>query len=67
MGGYTLAPPAVRDSMVRGKPSNHTCLLAITRLNEDEFHYMDTEKLSGCVIEIGNYGKIRAPERRFPE
>ena len=27
---YTFAPPAVRDSMVRGKPSAHTYLLAVT-------------------------------------
>ena len=27
---YTFAPPAVRDSMVRGKPPTHTYLLAVT-------------------------------------
>ncbi len=121
---YTFAPPAVRDSMVRAKPSDHTYLLAITWINgvqlelmqpltgrsiydehlenkgegvhhiklyyrdckealarfhaqgigviqsgkidKDEFYYLDTEKLFGYVIEIGNNGKIRAPERRYP-
>ncbi len=123
-GIYTFAPPAVRDSMVRGKPSDHTYLLAITwidgvqlelmqpltgrsiydehleskgegvhhiklfsrncgealkrftaqgipviqsgKIDKDEFYYLDTEKLFGYIIEIGNNGKIRAPERRYP-
>jgi methylmalonyl-CoA/ethylmalonyl-CoA epimerase len=122
---YTFAPPAVRDSMVRGKPSNHAYLLAVTWKNEvqlelmqplsgrsiydecleskgeglhhlklyfpdcaaalakfrnrgidviqsgkidaDEFYYLDTEKALGYVIEVGNNGKIRKPERRYPE
>lgn len=121
---YTFAPPAVRDSMVRGKPSNHTYLLAVTwrgdlqlelmqpltgrslydehletkgegihhvklyypncaealarfaaegiaviqsgKIDDDEFYYLDTERLFGYVIEIGNNGKIRPPERRYP-
>lgn len=122
---YTFAPPAVRDSMVRGKPSDHEYLLAVTwrnevqfelmqplkgrslydehlerkgeglhhvklyypdcrkalaeyaekgieviqsgKIDEDEFYYLDTEDTVGVVIEIGNNGKIREPERRFPE
>ena len=121
---YTFAPPAVRDSMVRGKPSDHTYLLAVTwidevqmelmqpltgrsiydeflklrgeglhhiklyypdcqkgirlfkergfeiiqsgKIDEDEFYYFNTDERLGYIIEIGNSGKIRAPERRFP-
>jgi len=121
---YTLAPPALRDSMVRGKPSNHTYLAAVTwknevqlelmqplagrsiydeclerrgeglhhlklyhpdcrsvleyysklgieviqsgRIDEDEFYYLDTEKMLGYVIEVGNNGKNRESARRYP-
>lgn len=121
---YTFAPPAVRDSMVHGRPSDHSYLVAVTwvdgvqlelmqpltgrsiydehlqskgesmhhikllyrscesalkrfaaqgigviqsgKFDEDEFYYLETEKLFGYVIEIGNNGRIRAPERRYP-
>jgi methylmalonyl-CoA/ethylmalonyl-CoA epimerase len=121
---YTFGPGTVRDSMVRGKPSSHQYLLAVTwqnemqlelmapvtgrsiydefletrgeglhhlklyyadcaaalarfrekgftviqsgRIDADEFYYLDTEKSLGYVIEVGNNGKIRAPERRYP-
>lgn len=122
---YTFAPPALRESMVRGKPSDHEYLLAVTwrnqvqfelmqpltgrsvydefleekgeglhhlklyypncqkaltefasrgidviqsgKFDEDEFYYLGTEDTMGIVVEIGNNGKIREPERRFPE
>lgn len=121
---YTFGPASVRDSMVRGKPSSHEYLLAVTwrgdlqlelmqpvsgrsiydeclekkgeglhhmklyfpdcaaalarfaamgcrviqsgKIDADEFYYLDTEKELGYVIEVGNNGKIRAPERRYP-
>jgi methylmalonyl-CoA/ethylmalonyl-CoA epimerase len=121
---YTFGPPAVRESTVRGKPSAHTYLLAITwlaevqlelmqpltgrsiydeqlekkgeglhhmklyypdcraalekfraqgitviqsgKIDNDEFYYLDTEKTLGYVIEVGNNGDIRPPERRYP-
>jgi len=121
---YTFAPPAVRDSMVRGTPSTHTYLLAVSwrgevqlelmqpltgrsiydecletrgeglhhmklyypdcraalerfrargisviqsgKIDADEFYYLDTETALGYVIEVGNNGKIREPERRYP-
>ncbi len=121
---YTFAPPEVRDSMVRGKSSGHTYLVAVTwtdgvqlelmqpqtgrsiydehletrgesmhhikvyyqdceaalsrfaaqgigviqsgKFDEDEFYYLDTEKLFGYIIEIGNNGRIRTPQRRYP-
>ena len=121
---YTFAPPILRDSMYRGKPSNHTYLLAIAwigetqmelmqpltgystyneflekkgeglhhikelvvdcqkviveykmkgievvqsgKFDEDEFYYLDTEPVIGVLYEVGNSGKIRPPERRYP-
>lgn len=121
---YTFGPSTVRDSMVHGKPSNHTYLVAITwiddvqmelmqpltgrsiyddhleqrgegihhlklyyrdctaalkryaergigviqsgKIDADEFYYLDTEKGLGYIVEIGNNGRIRAPERRYP-
>ena len=37
------------------------------RFDEDEHYYLDTEKDFGYIIELGNAGKIRAAERRYPE
>ncbi len=122
---YTFAAPLMRDSVVRGKPSDHSYLLAVTRhldvqqelvqpltgesiytehlkkkgeglhhvklyypdlaaalarfaalgyaeiqsgkVDENEFHYMDTEADFGYVVEISNRGKITAPPRRYPD
>ena len=36
------------------------------RIDEDEFHYLDTEKDLGIIVEIGNAGTIRPPERWVP-
>ena len=36
------------------------------KFDEDEFHYLNTEPVFGIVIEIGNGGRIRPPERRYP-
>ena len=36
------------------------------KIDNDVFYYLDTEKDLGYVIEIGNNGAIREPERRFP-
>lgn len=121
---YTFGPPALRDSMVRGRPSDHTYSLAVVwiggvqleliqpltgrsiyddfleqkgeglhhiklyypdtaqalrrlagrglrviqsgRFDEDEFYYLDTEEGLGAIIEIGNNGRIREPQRRYP-
>ncbi|MGE5605558.1 MAG: VOC family protein [Bacteroidota bacterium] len=121
---YTFAPPALRESMVRGKLSNHTYRLAVTWINgvqlelmqpltgrsiydefleekgeglhhikfyykdcqkilaefkakgidviqsgkfdEDEFYYLDTKETFGTIYEVGNNGKIRNPERKYP-
>lgn len=37
------------------------------RIDEDEHYYLDTEKDFGYTIELGNRGRIRPPERRYPE
>jgi len=121
---YTFAPPALRESMVYGKPSDHTYQLAVTwignvqveliqplkghsiyndflekkgegihhikfyyencqkflkelnkkgisviqsgKFDEDEFYYLNTESIFGIVYEIGNNGKVREPERKYP-
>jgi hypothetical protein len=36
------------------------------KFDEDEYYYLDTEKQLGFVYEIGNNGKIRPPEERYP-
>ena len=36
------------------------------KYDEDEFYYLDTESELGILYEIGNNGKIRAPERTYP-
>ena len=36
------------------------------KIDEDEFYYLDTEKALGYIVELGNNGKIRPPERRYP-
>ncbi len=36
------------------------------KYDEDEFYYLDTEPEIGILYEIGNNGKIRAPERTYP-
>ena len=37
------------------------------RIDEDEHYYLDTEKDFGYIVELGNAGRIRAAERRYPE
>jgi methylmalonyl-CoA/ethylmalonyl-CoA epimerase len=37
------------------------------RFDEDEHYYLDTEKDFGYIIELGNAGKIREAERRYPQ
>ena len=121
---YTFGKKTVRDSMVRGKPSDHVYKVAVCwsgslqyeimqpvsgrsiydehlekkgeglhhikfyykdcaaalktykangveviqsgKIDEDEFYYLDTEKVLGYTAEIGNNGAIREPERRYP-
>lgn len=36
------------------------------KYDEDEFYYLDTEPELGVLFEVGNNGRIRAPERTYP-
>ncbi|MBE0479329.1 VOC family protein [Candidatus Aerophobetes bacterium] len=36
------------------------------KFGEDVFYYLNTEPTLGIIYEIGNCGKTRAPERRYP-
>ena len=36
------------------------------RFDDDEHYYLDTEKDYGYIIELGNAGRIRPAERRYP-
>jgi len=53
---------AVADYGRRGYP-----VIQSGRFDEDEHYYLDTEKDFGYIIELGNAGKIREAERRYPE
>ena len=53
---------AVAHYAARGYP-----VIQSGKFDEDEHYYLDTEKDFGYIIELGNAGRIRAPERRFPE
>ncbi len=121
---YTFEPGKIENYLYRGKPANHTCLIAVTwsgdtqleliqpikgysiydehlerrgeglhhiklyhsdckkavaeyaargyqvtqcgRIDEDEHYYLDTERDFGYIVELGNAGRIRAAERRYP-
>ncbi len=36
------------------------------KFDEDEFYYLNTEPILGILYEIGNNGKLRPPERKYP-
>jgi methylmalonyl-CoA/ethylmalonyl-CoA epimerase len=52
---------AVEEYSRRGYP-----VIQSGKFDEDEHYYLDTEKDFGYIIELGNAGKIRAAERRYP-
>ncbi|HTR13543.1 MAG TPA: VOC family protein [Roseiarcus sp.] len=52
---------AVETFARRGYP-----VLQSGRFDDDEHYYLDTEKDFGYVIEVGNAGRIREAERRYP-
>jgi methylmalonyl-CoA/ethylmalonyl-CoA epimerase len=35
------------------------------RYDEDEYYCLDTERVFGAIIQLGNAGRIRAPMRRY--
>ena len=66
--GFTMSssttPTAKRQSpisRIRGYP-----VIQSGRFDDDEHYYLDTEKDYGYVIELGNAGKIRPADRRYP-
>jgi hypothetical protein len=59
---YPDCAKAVAEYERRGYP-----VIQCGKIDEDEHYYLDTEKDFGYVVELGNAGKIRAPERRWPE
>jgi methylmalonyl-CoA/ethylmalonyl-CoA epimerase len=42
-------------------------LLQCGRIDDDEHYYLDTEKDFGYIVELGNAGRIRPAERRYPQ
>ena len=58
---YADCKKAVADFTRRGYP-----VIQSGRFDDDEYYYLNTEKDYGYIIELGNAGKIRLAERRFP-
>ena len=58
---YADCRKAVADFTGRGYP-----VIQSGRLDDDEHYYLDTEKDYGYIIELGNAGRIRPAERRYP-
>ena len=59
---YADCGVAVADYESRGYP-----VIQCGKIDDDEHYYLDTEKDFGYMIELGNRGRIRAPERVYPE
>jgi methylmalonyl-CoA/ethylmalonyl-CoA epimerase len=58
---YADCKKAVEDFSRRGYP-----VLQSGRFDNDEHYYLDTEKDFSYIIELGNAGRIREGERRYP-
>ena len=59
---YADCKKAVADFARRGYP-----VIQSGRFDEDEHYYLDTEKDFGYIIELGNGGKIRETDWRYPK
>jgi len=59
---YPDCAKAVAEYAKRGYP-----VIQQGKIDEDEHYYLDTVKDFGYMIELGNAGRIRAPERVYPE
>lgn len=59
---YPDCARAVADYEQRGYP-----VIQSGKFDDDEHYYLDTEKDFGYVIELGNAGRIRPAERRYPD
>lgn len=53
---------AVAAYAARGYP-----VIQSGKFDDDEHYYLDTEKDFGYIIELGNAGRIRPAERRYPD
>ena len=58
---YADCHKAVAGYAKRGYP-----VIQSGRFDEDEHYYLDTEKDFGYIVELGNAGRIRPAERRYP-
>jgi hypothetical protein len=58
---YPDCAKAVAEYAKRGYP-----VLQQGKIDDDEHYYLDTVKDFGYMIELGNAGRIRAPERVYP-
>jgi hypothetical protein len=58
---YSDCQSAVADFTRRGYP-----VLQSVRIDDDEHYYLDTEKDYRYIVEVGNAGRIRPAERRYP-
>lgn len=58
---YENCAKAVAEFECRGYPVTQS-----GKFDDDWHYYLDTEKDFGYVIELGNAGKIRSAERRYP-
>ncbi len=58
---YADCQKAVADFAGRGYP-----VIQSGRFDDDEHYYLDTKRDYGYIIELGNAGRIRPPERRYP-
>jgi methylmalonyl-CoA/ethylmalonyl-CoA epimerase len=58
---YADCAKAVQEYERRGYP-----VIQSGKFDDDEHYYLDTERDFGYVIELGNVGKIRPAERRYP-
>jgi methylmalonyl-CoA/ethylmalonyl-CoA epimerase len=52
----------VSEYVARGYP-----VLQCGKIDDDEHYYLDTEKDFGYIVELGNAGRIRPVERRYPQ
>ena len=58
---YADCSKAAEDYTRRGYP-----VIQSGKFDDDLHYYLDTEKDFGYIIELGNAGKIRPAERRYP-
>ena len=58
---YADCHKAIAGYAKRGYP-----VIQSGRFDDDEHYYLDTEKDFGYIVELGNAGRIRPAERRYP-